>query len=129
MQREVGDDFPVIDGEPLAGARRRAGHDFIGDHEDAVFVAEFAHALHIAIGRNEDAVGADHGFEDEGGEGVRAFELDGFFDHGEGSLCGVPAALDAVVGVEDVDDAARIPRLGGQRRGSPVSVMLPPVAP
>src|SRR2546427_800041 len=63
-----------------------ASHDFVGDHEDAVFVAEFADAFEVAVRRNENAVGADDGLEDEGGNGVRAFELHSFFDHGERSF-------------------------------------------
>ena len=82
---QVGNDFPVIDGEPFARAAE-AGHDFVGDHQDAVLVAELANALQVAIGRNQNAVGADHGLENEGGDGVRAFELNDFFDHGERSF-------------------------------------------
>ena len=101
----------MIDGEPFAGAAE-AGHDFVGDHQDAVLVAELAHALHVAVGRNEDAVGADDRLKDERGDGVRAFELDGLFDHGERGFGGLPSALDAVIRIEHADDA-RNARLGG----------------
>ena len=115
---QIGNNLPVIDGEPLAGAAE-ARHDFVGDHQDAVLVAELAHAFEISIGRNENAVGAGHRLEDEGGDGLRAFELNGFFDHGEGGLGGFPSALDAVIWIEHVHDArecqARRPICGDRR--------------
>jgi hypothetical protein len=43
--------------EPLAGAAE-AGHHLVADHQDAVLVAQRAHALQVAVGRHEDAVGA-----------------------------------------------------------------------
>ena len=62
-------------GEPLAGAAE-ARHHLVGDHQDAVLVAERAHALQVAVGRNEDAVGAGHRLEDERRDRLRPFELD-----------------------------------------------------
>ena len=85
--------------------RPNPAHHFVGDHHDTVFVAELAHALQVAIGRNEDAIGADDSFKNEGGDILRAFELNDFFDHGERSFGGIPAALDAVIGIEHADDA------------------------
>ena len=61
---EVGDDVP-------AGRRRttrrtaEAGHDLVADHDDAVPVAELAHPGEVAVGRDEDAVGAHHRLEDD----------------------------------------------------------------
>ena len=52
--------------EPLAGAAP-AGHDFVGDEEHAVAVADFAQAREILGRGNEDAVGADDGLDDDGG--------------------------------------------------------------
>jgi hypothetical protein len=110
-RNEVRHDLPVVDGEPLAGAAE-TGHHFIGDHQYAVLVAELAYALHVAVGWNENAVGAGDGLENEGCDGLRAFELDDFFDHRERLFSGIPAALDAVVRVEDSDDTGDA-RLGG----------------
>jgi hypothetical protein len=51
-----------------------------------------------------------------------ALRADHFFEHRAAPLGGVPAALDAVIRIEHVDDAGHA-RLGAQRRGSPVSVI------
>ena len=64
---DVGLDAPVIDGEPLAGAAP-AGHDFVGDHQHAVAVADFAQAREVLGRRNQHAVGADDGLDDDGGD-------------------------------------------------------------
>ena len=63
---DVGDDVPVVHGEPFAGAAP-AGHDFVGDEEDAVFVADAAEFGHVLVGRDEDAVGADDGLDEDCG--------------------------------------------------------------
>src|SRR5215831_208004 len=107
---QVGDNFPVIDGEPLAGSSE-SGHDLVGNNQDAVLVAYFAHALHVAIGRNENAIRAGDGFEDEGGDRLRSFELDDLFDHVERFLSRVGFAVNAVVRIEYADNA-RNARLG-----------------
>ena len=49
-----GRDVPVVDGEPLAGAAE-AGHHLVGDVDDAVAVADLAHAGQVAVRRDEDA--------------------------------------------------------------------------
>ncbi len=68
---QVRDDAPVVDRPPLAGAAE-ACHDLIGDEPDAVAIAHLANALQVAVGRDEDAVGPDHGLEDERGYRLRA---------------------------------------------------------
>src|SRR5258708_10206239 len=108
---QVRDNLPVIDGKPRAGAAE-AGHDFVSDHQDAVLVAQLAYSFEVAVGRDENSIGPDHGFEDERSNGVWAFELDGFFDHGEGSFGGFPAALDAVVGIKHANHSGNA-RLSG----------------
>ena len=57
MVMQVGHDVPVVDREPPAGAAE-AGHHLVGDQQDAVAVADLAHALEVAVGRDEDPVGA-----------------------------------------------------------------------
>ena len=64
---DVGLDVPVVDGKPLAGATP-AGHDFVGDQEHAVLVADFADLREVLVGWDEDAVGADDGLHDDGGD-------------------------------------------------------------
>ncbi len=63
---DVGLYVPVIDGEPLAGAAP-AGHHFVGDHEHAVAVADFAQARQIFGRRNQHSVGSDHRLDDDRG--------------------------------------------------------------
>src|SRR5579871_6820308 len=63
---DVGDDGPVVHGEPFAGAAP-AGHDLVGDEEDVVFVADAAEFGHVFVGWDEDAVGADDGFDEDCG--------------------------------------------------------------
>ena len=60
-----------------------SGHDFIGDHQDAVSVADFPEAREVFRGRDNDAVGAGDGFEDYAGNGVRIFELDDVLNIGD----------------------------------------------
>ena len=69
------------------------------------------------------------GLEDERRDRVRPFELDDFLEHRQRLLGGVPAARDAVIRIEHVDDAGHARAPPAQRRGSPVSIMLPAVAP
>ncbi len=64
---DVRPDVPVVDGEPLAGAAP-TGHHFVGDHECALAVADFAEAREVLGRRHEDTVGADDGLEDDGGD-------------------------------------------------------------
>ena len=92
--------------------------------------AQLAHPLHVAIGRHQHAVGARHRFEDERRDRLRSLELDHFVQHRQRLLGRVPAARDAVVGIEHVHDAgnARLrgptARIAGQcdaaRRGAVV---------
>ena len=72
---QVGLRSPVLEREPLAGARE-AGHGFVGDPDDLVLVGECAHAFEVAGRGNEDAGGAHDGFEDDRADGSRSFELD-----------------------------------------------------
>lgn len=61
----VGHDAEVVNGEPLAAAAE-ARHDLVRDHYDVVLSADRAHALEVALGGDDDAVGASHGLEDHG---------------------------------------------------------------
>ena len=74
-RHQVRHDVPVVDGEPAAGAAE-ARHDLVADHQDPVAVADLAHALDVAVGRDEDAVGADDGLEEDRGDRARALVPD-----------------------------------------------------
>ena len=76
---DVGRNIPVIDGKPLAGAAP-AAHHFIRDEQDAVLVADFAHARPVIIRRDDQPVRTNHAFHDDGGDFVGAFILDDFFE-------------------------------------------------
>src|SRR5438477_293865 len=64
---EVRGDTPVVDGEPLA-APAEPGHHLVADHDDAVAVAQRPHPRQVAVRGHEDAVRADDGLEDDGGD-------------------------------------------------------------
>ena len=67
-ENDVGLEAPVLAGEWLAGAAH-AGHDFVGDQEDAVTAADFGDASGVAVDSGHGAQrGADHRFEDEGSD-------------------------------------------------------------
>ena len=76
---DVRHDLPVIDGEPLAGPAE-PGHHFVADQQDAVLVAQRAHAFEIAIGRHVNAVGAGDRFHEEARDRLRPLEHDDFFE-------------------------------------------------
>ena len=77
---QVGHDVPVVDRPPRTRSAE-AAHDLVGDQPDAVAIAHLAHALQVAVGRDEDAVGPDHGLDDERRDGLRALVDD---DHALG---------------------------------------------
>ena len=73
---EVGLGTPVLPCEPLPGTAE-PGHHLVGDHHDAELVAHRADTLEVAVGRDEDTVRADDGFEHYRGDLVSALEHDG----------------------------------------------------
>ena len=135
--QDVGLDVEVLDAEPLAGPAP-AGHDLVDDQQDAVLVAELAQALHVALRRDDDAVGPHDRLHDDGGHalGVVVHEL--FLEHGQGLLPALLLVLGAErvavgVGAEEVHHAgdarlggpaARVAGQGDGPRGGPV-VALP----
>ena len=70
--------------EPLARAPE-AAHDLIADQQDAVLGAELTQPLQVAVGRDNDAVGAGDGLDDDGGEVLRSLEGDDILDVTGGS--------------------------------------------
>jgi len=76
---EVGGDVPLVDGEPFTAATE-AGHDLVAHHDDAVAVADLAHALQVAVRWNEDAVRADDGLHADHRHRVRTFDHQHVFE-------------------------------------------------
>jgi hypothetical protein len=64
---DVGNDAVVLDGEKPAGSAASALH-FIGDHDDAVLIAQLANALQKAHRNRQEASFALHRFDDDGGD-------------------------------------------------------------
>ncbi len=52
------------------------GDHFVEDEEDSVLVADVAQPLEVAPGRDQNARGAGHRFDDHGGDGIRAALVD-----------------------------------------------------
>src|ERR1700691_5912258 len=63
----VGVDVPVVEGKPFAGAAP-AGHDFVGDHEHAVTITDFAQTRKIFRRRHQHSIRSDDGLKDDGGD-------------------------------------------------------------
>ena len=121
-RHEVRRDAPFVDGEPVAGPAE-AGHDLVGDHEDAVPVADLADAGDVAVGRDEDAVRADDRLEEDGGDGPGALVADDVLEALEGLADRPRLRLAPAMGVrvaDDADDARLVgpaARIAGQRHG------------
>src|SRR5262249_60266277 len=62
-------------GEPRA-IRAEARDTLVGDHQPLELVADLAHGLEPADGRNDDAAGGEDGLHDHRGHGVRLLALD-----------------------------------------------------
>ena len=120
---------PVIDGEPLAGAAP-SSHDFIGNHEDAVAIADIAQAREILGRRNQHAV--DDRLDNDGGDIVLV--TNHVFDVVDAShvTSGIRMLDGAVVAINfrsECDSTAFPAGSMAQRRGSPVAAMAPIVEP
>jgi hypothetical protein len=73
-----------------------------------VTVTDLANALEVAVRRDEDSISAGDRLEYECGDGRRALQLDRLLEDVERNLGRVGPPLDAVIRVEDVNDAARV---------------------
>src|SRR5207245_6281371 len=71
---DVGDDLPMVDGKPLAGSTK-PGHDLVADHQNAVAVAQLAHALQVSIRWGQDPIRPGDRLQDAAGDGTRPLEL------------------------------------------------------
>ena len=66
---DIGFEIPVLAGEGFSCAAH-AGHDFVGNQQNAVAAADFGDTGGVAVdGGSSSESGADYGFEDEGGDG------------------------------------------------------------
>ena len=65
----------MLKGEPLAGSTK-ARHNFIGDEDNPVFIADCAHTLKVARGRHEDPRGANYRLDQDTSDGVWALKND-----------------------------------------------------
>src|ERR1700691_4246217 len=93
--KNVGLDVPVVEGKPFACASP-AGHDFVGDHEHAVTVADFAQAREVLGRRDQHSIGSDDGLKDDGGD--VALIADHVLDVvGAGDVAGGVGVLDGAV--------------------------------
>ena len=101
---DVGHDVPVVHGEPLARAAPPA-HHLVGDQHDAVARAQLAHALQVAVGRDQDAVRAGDRLDDERRDRVRPLQLDRLLEQSQCGLRVVDLTLRAVVRIEHVHHA------------------------
>jgi len=95
---------PVVDAEPLAGPPE-ARHHLVGDEQHALIVADPPQPRHVLLGGYEDAVGADDGLDEDGGDVPRALHLDDLPD--------VLDAPDVAAGVLQAEGAAVAVAVGG----------------
>ena len=70
--RDVAEPFAA---EPVAEPTPGADH-LVGDHQHVVAVADLAHPLEVAVGRDEAAAGVLNRLDDHRGDGNRALEDD-----------------------------------------------------
>src|SRR5215213_11075211 len=93
---QIGNDFPVIDREPLARATK-PGHHFVSDQKYPVLVAQITQALHVTVGRNEYSICSDNRFDNQRGDRLCSFELEHLFSAREYVFRCVPTFLNTVI--------------------------------
>jgi len=64
----------ILPAKHLAGPAKSC-HDFIADHEDTVCIAQCTNPFHIALRRQDDTIGPDNTFHDEGRNMVGPFKM------------------------------------------------------
>src|ERR1700752_70050 len=101
---QVGNDFPVIDREPLTSATKPR-HHFISNQENAVLVAKISKTLNVTVWRNEYSVRADNGFDDQCGNRFWSFEFDHFLSARQHLFGCVPTLLNAVIIIRDTENS------------------------
>ena len=58
---DIWNDIKVLPAEHFTGTTKTS-HNFIANHQDAIFVAQSAYAFHITFWRNQNAVSTSNGF-------------------------------------------------------------------
>ena len=122
-RHEVGGDVPVVHREPAARPAE-ARHDLVGDHQDPVPIADLADAGDVPVGRDEDAVRADDGLEEDRRDRVRAFVADHVLQALEALRHRAGLRLTPAMRVriaDDPDEAGLVgpaPRVAGQGHGA-----------
>jgi len=84
---DVGNDALVVLEAPHLAGSAEPDHDLVDVEEDFVLVAEGADALHVAVGKEEDASGSRNALHHDGSDGVRSFHNDLLLEHEQGG-CG-----------------------------------------
>ncbi|CAB4974393.1 unannotated protein [freshwater metagenome] len=121
---EIGLDVPVLEREPSARAAE-AGHRLVGDHDDAVLVAECSHALEVAGWGHEHSGRANDAFDEDGADGAGSLELNDLLEVLKSALAllslrGCPEGRAVEVGAKEVDMLRRVlirPAAGVAGRG------------
>src|SRR6201981_1121053 len=113
----------MLRSQPFAGAAKTP-HYFVGDQQDAVFVAEGAELRIVIVGRNKQTVRTGDAFDQDCCNAVRTFHLDDFFDmRNTFAVAGfdfLPEWAAIAVRVENPDDSrkARLDRPAPRVSGS-----------
>ena len=123
---------PLLEREPFAAATE-AGHHLVADHHDAVAIASLADALEIAVGRHEDAVGADDRLDEDGCHRVAALDHQHVVEVVERplALLGLTGRVERAaicVRAPELDDAGH-PRLAAASDAGRRSTMIAPLVP
>ncbi|CCF20123.1 protein of unknown function [Pseudorhizobium banfieldiae] len=108
-RHDIGRDAVVLRGERRSHAAE-TGDDLVEDQQDAVPSADIAELLKVALRRNEDAGGAGHRFDDDGGDGRSIMQGDDALQLGGevATMFGLAAGegiLARLMGVRHVVDA------------------------
>ena len=64
----------MLQRKPFAGTAK-AGHHFVHNHDDAEFIAQGAHTLHITRRRHHNTGSARHAFQQNSGNAIGAFRF------------------------------------------------------
>src|SRR5690625_3680214 len=123
----------MIHGKPFAAATK-ASHHFVANHHNAELIAQGPHASKIPLWWHQNAIRSHDRFHNNGGDTVSPLNHDGVTQMLKRPL----AFLGFVFSMEGrtisiwpqkCTVAAAAVGSTAQRRGSPVSVIAPPVAP
>ena len=75
---DIWNDIEVLPAEHFTGTTETS-HNFVADHQDAVFVAQSAYAFHVTFRWDQNAVSACDGFHHDSSDVLNAFIVQLFF--------------------------------------------------